>query len=99
MCHDVAMSACNPYLAGVAERASFRLDAGLVAKMRRVADDRGLTQKDAWSQVIGWFVTQNESAQALILGVLPDRYKADAVRTLIGSIYRDFGQPSKSDDE
>lgn len=88
----------TPYLAGVAERASFRLDAGLVAKMRRVADDRGLSQKDAWSKLILWFVQQDETSQALILGVLPDRYRGDAVRSLMGSIQREFGYPSRDED-
>lgn len=92
------MSTITPYLAGVAERASFRLDAGLVAKMRRVADDRGLSQKDAWSKLVLWFVQQDESSQALILGVLPDRYRGDAVRSLMGSVQREFGYPSRDED-
>lgn len=92
------METQTPYLVGVAERASFRLDSGLVAKMRRVADDRGLSQKDAWSRLILWFVAQEEEVHALLLGVLPDKHHPAAVRTVLDSIKREFGPPAHDEE-
>lgn len=44
--------------------------------MRRVADSRNMSQKDAWSALILWFIKQEEEVQSLILGGLPERIEA-----------------------
>jgi len=60
-----------------------QVDAQTKSRMDKLCDKRGMTQIALMSRVANWFLNQDETVQALVLGALSEESLAPLARTLL----------------
>jgi hypothetical protein len=68
-----------------AKRAIMRIqmDAQAKTRMEKLCEKRGMTQVAMTSRVMNWFLDQDETVQAMVLGSLSEESMAPLARTLL----------------
>ncbi len=60
-----------------------QMDAQSKARMDKLCEKRGMTQIAMMSRVVNWFLVQDETVQALVLGSLSEQSLGPVARTLL----------------
>lgn len=70
-----------------------QLDAQAKQKLDKLCERRGMTQIAVMSRVVNWFVIQDETIQAIVLGSLSEQSMGSLARMMLKKIASEDGNP------